>query len=145
MPDKEVLAYASQYKEKYYFNDTIGTLPDEIRKEVLVLLILLTEEAGGVAEFAFDEDGEVRVDSWCEEGDLGYDAVSAGLLIREIEREHADLLEQLNVWYRAMKKRKASPPPQAWEAVPSPEAGNSVPQPDTGEIVPPPEAEDRDA
>ena len=106
MPNKEVLAYASQYKEKYYFNDTLGKLPEEVRKEVLVLLILLTEEAGGVAEFAFDEEGEVFVDSWCEEGDLGYDHISAGLLIREIERDHADLLEQLNAWYRTIKKEK---------------------------------------
>ena len=101
MPNEEtVLAYASQYAEKYYFNDTLGPLPEEIKKEVLVLLILLTEEAGGVAQFAFDEEGEIAVESWCEEGDLGYDHISAGLLIKEIEREHADLLEELNTWYK---------------------------------------------
>lgn len=105
MQDKVVLAYASQYKEKYYFNDSLGPIPEEVKKEVLVLLILLTEEAGGVAEFAFNEENEIFVDSWCEEGDLGYDAISAGLLIREIEREHADLLEQLNLWYRTLLKK----------------------------------------
>jgi hypothetical protein len=42
------------------------------------------------------------VDSWCEEGDLGYDSVSAGLLIREIERDHADLLHSLEMWYQAL-------------------------------------------
>lgn len=98
-----VLAYASQYKEKYYFNDDLGKIPEEVKKEVLVLLVLLTEEAGGVAQFAFDADGEVYVDSWCEEGDLGYDHISAGLLVREIEREHAELMEQLTNWYRVIK------------------------------------------
>lgn len=105
MENKEtVLAYASQYAEKYYFNDSLGTLPEEVRKEVLVLLILLTEEAGGVAQFVFNEEGEVMVESWCEEGDLGYDHISAGLLIKEIEREHADLLEQLETWYREVAR-----------------------------------------
>ncbi len=103
MADKDtVLAYASQYAEKYYFNDTIGPIPEEIKKEVLVLLIWLTEEAGGVAQFVFDADGEIAVESWCEEGDLGYDHISAGLMIKEIERDHADLLEQLNQWYAAV-------------------------------------------
>lgn len=97
--NETVLAYASQYAEKYYFNDTLGVLPEEIKKEVLVLLIWLTEEAGGVAQFVFDEEGEVRIESWCDEGDLGYDHISAGLLIKEIERDHAELLEQLNLWY----------------------------------------------
>lgn len=107
MQDKVVLAYASQYAEKYYFNEELGKIPEEVKKEVLVLLILLTEEAGGVAEFAFDEEGEVIVDSWCEEGDLGYDHISAGLLIREIERDHADLLEQLKLWYKALQLKNA--------------------------------------
>lgn len=101
--EKVVLAYSSQYAEKYYFNDSLGKIPEEVKKEVLVLLILLTEEAGGVAQMAFDETGAVSVDSWCEEGDLGYDAISAGLLIKEIERDHRELLEQLELWYRTVK------------------------------------------
>ena len=107
MPDKDVvLAYASQYAEKYYFNDTLGPIPEEVKKEVLVLLILLTEEAGGVAQFVFDEEGEIHVESWCEEGDLGYDHISAGLLIKEIEREHQDLLEQLETWYKEVVRHE---------------------------------------
>ena len=102
------LAYASQYAEKYYFNHDLGQLPEEVEKEVIVLLILLTEEAGGVAQFVFDAEGEIHVESWCEEGDLGYDHISAGLLIKEIEREHADLLEELTVWYKAMQEKKES-------------------------------------
>lgn len=105
MSEKEtVLAYASQYAGKYYFNDSLGKLPEEIRKEVLVLLIMLTEEAGGVAEMSFNAVGEVQIESWCEEGDLGYDAISAGLLIREIEREHADLLQSLELWYQTLQE-----------------------------------------
>lgn len=97
---KTVLAYSSQYAQKYYFNDDLGRLPEEVKKEVLVLLIMLTEEAGGVAEMGFYPDGEIYIDSYCEEGDLGYDQVSARLLIAEIEREQGELLEQLENWNR---------------------------------------------
>ena len=83
----------------------MGVLPEEVRKEVLVLLIMITEEAGGITVLGFEEDGEVYLASTCEEGDLGYDEISAGLLIREVEREHRDLLEQLSEWYRKVVKK----------------------------------------
>ena len=106
MQNDVTLAYASQYAEKYYFNEELGTLPEEVKKEVLVLLIHLTEEAGGVAQFVFDPEGLIHVESWCEEGDLGYDHISAGLLIKEIEVHHQDLLEELELWYRTTQARK---------------------------------------
>lgn len=103
---RQVLAVVSQYADKYFLNEELGKLPDEIRKEVLVLLIMVTEEAGGITVLGFEEDGEVYLASTCEEGDLGYDEISAGLLIREIEREHRDLLEQLSQWYRKVVRRR---------------------------------------
>lgn len=103
---RQVLAVVSQYADKYFLNEELGKLPEEIRKEVLVLLIMVTEEAGGITVLGFEEDGEVYLASTCEEGDLGYDEISAGLLIREIEREHRDLLEQLSQWYRKVVRRR---------------------------------------
>ena len=67
--EKVVLAYVSQYYEKYYFNHEIGKLPETVEKELLQDLIFLIEEAGGVAELGFNEYGEVYLDSYCEEGD----------------------------------------------------------------------------
>ena len=106
MEEKMILAYASQYKEKYFFNAGVGKLPQTVRNEVLMCLIMIVEEAGGVAELGFYPDGEVYVDSYCEEGDLGYDEISAGLLVREVERDHAELLEQLELWYRTILEAK---------------------------------------
>ena len=103
--DRTLLAVVSQYADKYFFNEELGRLPEEIKKEVLVLLIMVTEEAGGITVLGFEKDGEVYIASTCEEGDLGYDDISAGLLIREIEREHADLLDQLSTWYRKVVKK----------------------------------------
>ena len=106
MEEKMILAYASQYKEKYFFNEEVGKLPQTVRNEVLMCLTMIVEEAGGVAELGFYPDGEVYVDSYCEEGDLGYDEISAGLLVREVERDHAELLEQLELWYRTILEAK---------------------------------------
>ena len=106
MEEKMILAYASQYKEKYFFNEEVGKLPQTVRNAVLMCLIMIVEEAGGVAELGFYPDGEVYVDSYCEEGDLGYDEISAGLLVREVERDHAELFEQLELWYRTILEAK---------------------------------------
>ena len=103
---KVILAYVSQYKEKYFIDETLGKLPEAVRNEILMCLIMITEEAGVVPELGFLPDGSVYVDSYCEEGDLGYDAVSGGLLVREMEREHREVLEQLELWYRTQKYRK---------------------------------------
>ena len=103
--ERILLAMVSQYTDKYFWNENLGGLPEEVRKEVLVLLIMITEEAGGITVLGFEENGEVYLASTCEEGDLGYDEISAGLLIREVEREHRDLLEQLSEWYRKVVKK----------------------------------------
>ena len=35
--EKVILAYASQYKEKYYFNDTLGKLPEAVSCRTWIL------------------------------------------------------------------------------------------------------------
>ena len=56
---RTLLAMVSQYTDKYFWNEELGKLPEEIRKEVLVLLIMVTEEAGGITVMGFEADGEV--------------------------------------------------------------------------------------
>lgn len=98
--EKVILGYVSQYQEKYYWNEDAGVLPDAVKKEILMNMIFITEEAGGVCELGINEDGDVYIDSYCEEGDLGYDQVSGRLLVSEMERTKRELLSQLQTWYR---------------------------------------------
>ena len=100
MMEKVILGYVSQYQEKYYWNEDAGVLPDAVKKEILMNMIFITEEAGGVCELGINEDGDVYIDSYCEEGDLGYDQVSGRLLVSEMERTKRELLSQLQTWYR---------------------------------------------
>ena len=102
--DKVILAYVSQYKEKYFWNEEIGTLPESIKKEVLMNMIFICEEAGGVVELGFDEDDVIYLDSYAEEDDLVYDQVSGRLLVSEMEREKKELLDELQQWYRTIHR-----------------------------------------
>lgn len=102
--EKEILAYVSQYQEKYFWNDKMGQLPESIKKEILMNLIFIVEEAGGVCELGFDEWGDLYIDTYCEEGDLGYDQISARLLIAEMERNQQEVLEELNNWHRLISR-----------------------------------------
>lgn len=104
MEDNVILAYVSQYKNKYYFNDQLGKLPEAVRNEILSGMIFITEEAGGVTELGFEPDGTVYLDTYAEEDDLGYDQISGRLLVSEFEREHRELFEQLKLWYRTVRK-----------------------------------------
>lgn len=104
---RKALAIVSQYADKYFWNEELGPIPEEIKKEILVLLIMITEEAGGITVLGFEESGEVYFASTCEDGDLGYDEISAGLLIREVEREHGELLSQLEQWYRQVVRKES--------------------------------------
>lgn len=104
MEERIILAYVSQYKNKYFFNDELGKLPENIKKELLTSLIFVTEEAGGVTELGFDELGHLYVDSYAEEGDLGYDEVSGRLLLHELSLEKAELFRNLEEWYRRRKE-----------------------------------------
>lgn len=102
--ENTILAYVSQYKNKYYFNEQIGKLPEAVKNEILSGMIFITEEAGGVTELGFEPDGTVYLDSYAEEDDLGYDQVSGRLLISEFEREHRETLEELKLWYREVRR-----------------------------------------
>ena len=104
MEEKVILAYVSQYKNKYYFNQDIGKLPDAVKNEILSGMIFITEEAGGVTELGFEPDGTVYLDTYAEEDDLGYDQISGRLLISEFEREHKELFDQLKTWFRTVKR-----------------------------------------
>ena len=52
------------------------------------------------AGFVFDEDGGVSLETNADSDDIYYDEISSGLLIGEIRRNRAELLESLSIYYR---------------------------------------------
>ena len=97
---KVVLCGANAYEQKYYFNEDFKGIPQSIQDELRIICVLYTQEVGGIFTIVFDEEGELMFETETEEWDITYDEVSSGLLIAEIRRSRAELLESLQLYYR---------------------------------------------
>ena len=100
--NKVVLCGANAYEKKYYFNEQFNKIPQDIKDELHIICVLFTEEVGGVFIIAFEEDGDIVMETNVEEDDIYYDEVSAGLLVSEIRRSRQELFEALSLYYRVV-------------------------------------------
>lgn len=95
-----VLCASSAYERKYYFNQDFNQLPDTIKDELHIMCVLFTEEAGGIITLRFDDDGSLLIETDADEGDILYDDIACGLLIKRIQKEKRELLESIELYYK---------------------------------------------
>lgn len=95
-----VLCGANAYEKKYYFNDTFHAIPESIKDELHILCVLFTEEVGGVFTIAFEDDGNIVLETNAGDDDIYYDEVSSGLMAGMVRRERQELFEALSLYYR---------------------------------------------
>ncbi len=95
-----VLCGANAYERKYYFNPLFKQIPDSIKKELNIISVLFTQEAGGIFTIVFEEDGSVSIETNADEEDITYDEITAGLLVGEVRRKRQDLFEALGIYYK---------------------------------------------
>ncbi len=100
MRERVVVCGANAYEQKYYFNEKFAKIPQSLQDELRIICVLYTQEVGGIFTIVFDEEGELIFETQAEEYDITYDEVSSGLLIGEIRRNRAELLESLELYYR---------------------------------------------
>ena len=98
--DSVVLCGANSYEEKYYLNERFSALPKSVKDELKILCVLFTEEAGGILTLEFLRDGTLVLRTRSDDYDFYYDEIEAGLRIRTVQEEHAELFEQLEAYYR---------------------------------------------
>ena len=98
--DRIVLCGSNAYEKKYYFNEQFQALPESIKEELHILCVLFTEDVGGVFMMVFDEEGNLQLQTDADEGDLLYDEISAGLLVKEVQSKKQELFESLTLFYR---------------------------------------------
>jgi hypothetical protein len=98
--EKVVLCASSAYEQKFWLSDDFKTLPEQIKQELKIMSVLFTEDVGGVLSLEFDEDGTLifKVDS--NESDYLYDEIGSVLKIKQLQREKAELLEALEMYYK---------------------------------------------
>ena len=95
-----VLCGANAYEQKYYFNPLFKEIPESIKKELNIICVLFTQEAGGIFTIVFEEDGNISIETNADEEDITYDEITAGLLVGEVRRKRQDLFEALGLYYR---------------------------------------------
>ena len=64
------------------------------------MCVVFTEQAGGVITLSYDDDGTLFIKTEAKEEDILYDEISAGLLVRELRNEKAELFEDLELYYK---------------------------------------------
>lgn len=99
--DKIILCGANSYEQKYYFNENFNRIPESIKDELHIMCVLFTEEVGGAFMIGFDDDGKVMLITDADEGDLLYDEIGAGLMVKEVTKRKQDLFESLEAFYKA--------------------------------------------
>jgi len=99
--EEVVICGANAYEEKYYFNKDFERIPEEIQEELHIICVLFTEEVGGIFTIGFDEDGELKFTTQAADEDYLYDDISAGLLVSRIRSTKQEMLESLQLFYRA--------------------------------------------
>lgn len=95
-----VLCGANAYEKKYYFNHAFDKLPENIKEELNIICVEFTEDVGGIFTIGFTPSGELVMDTTSDEGDLLYDEIGSGLLIREIRAKKQELLQSLQIFYK---------------------------------------------
>ncbi len=99
--DKNVLCAASAYEQKYYFNQKFNRVPEDIQKELQIICVLFTEDVGGIIVFEFDEAGHLQIRTEAMASDYDYDDIGATMEVREIQKSRRDMLNGLELYYRA--------------------------------------------
>ena len=98
--ERVVLCGANSYEEKYYFNEDFGALPENVKNELKILCVLFTSEVGGVLTLEFEEDGTLCFQVSSQEDDFFFDDIGSELKIRQLQKEKAEFLESLELFYR---------------------------------------------
>lgn len=95
-----VLCGANSYEEKYYLNPDFDSLPDQIKDELKIMCVLYVNDVGGILTLVYGEDGELCFEVTSEEFDPMFDDIGSRLLIKKLQREKADLLETLQLYFK---------------------------------------------
>lgn len=97
-----ILCAASAYEEKYYLNPDFSGLPSSIQEELQILCVLYTADVGGILTLHFDDRGNLLLHVTAQENDLLFDEIGSVLKIKQIQAEKRELLEALEVYYKAV-------------------------------------------
>ncbi|MGN1022625.1 MAG: DUF6145 family protein [Lachnospiraceae bacterium] len=95
-----ILCGASAYNKKYYFNNKFDGLPQNVKEELQIICVMFTSEVGGIFTIGFTPEGRIVLDTRAAEGDLLYDDIGGGLLVKKLEQQKKEVFDAITVYYR---------------------------------------------
>ncbi len=98
---QHILAVSNAYEKKYYLNPKFCKLPETIQQELQIMCVLYTADVGGILTLQFDEAGNLLFNVTSEENDYFFDEIGSVLKIKQIQRDKQELLEALELYYKA--------------------------------------------
>ncbi len=98
---KETLFASSCYNQKFYFNSKFAGLPAPIQEELKTFIVPLSEKIHGIIEVGFyTDDGEIYIETSCEETDYRFDEIGAKLEVDKLLRVEKEFFGQIALWYK---------------------------------------------
>ncbi|MDD3569648.1 MAG: DUF6145 family protein [Lachnospiraceae bacterium] len=101
--DKIVLAAASFDKQKYYIDEGFSDLPQSIKDEIKTICVVLADKLMCTFIIGFYTNGDVYFETVKSEDLLDFDDIGAELEIKALEKEKAELIKALSLWYLVYK------------------------------------------
>lgn len=95
-----VLAAASTYDKKFYFNEEFDQLPQSIKDELKVICVMHTADVGGIITISFDEEGTLLIAATADEEDVLYDEIGSHLKVRKLQIDKKELWEALETYFK---------------------------------------------
>lgn len=100
MKDREVIAGASAYEKKYFFNPKFQNMPENFQSEIKGWIIPIAEKVHGILTMGYEGTGEVYIEYASLESDYHFDEIGAALEVKKFQGENSIMLQDLKIWYR---------------------------------------------
>lgn len=95
------LCGANASNMKYYFNEEqFSLLPEQIRKDLKILLVKYCSDVGGAITLSFDNDCNLKITTY-----EPIDEIGAEVKVSAMQKDNAELFAQLELFARTFLKK----------------------------------------
>ncbi|MCR5518658.1 MAG: DUF6145 family protein [Lachnospiraceae bacterium] len=99
---EHIMCVSNSYEKKYFLNKEFERLPKNVKDELKIMCVLFTEEAGGILEMDYDDEGTLYLKTYCSEEDILYDDISAGLGVRRLQKEKEEFFSEIELYIKTL-------------------------------------------
>lgn len=101
--EKEVLAAASDYSKKIFFNEEYNNIPKEVKKGIMSIVIDFAKKNKCTFKIGFYDNGDLFLETEGKEDDELYDEITLKHAIGKLREKNKDFFKGLCTWYRIFK------------------------------------------